>query len=145
MDNIFNLPALLIGSVALLLCVAAQGTTVAFVMSTFKSQIRWAVIQNRKLTAHALFYCAILALLLSHLLQIAIWAWLLHVAGIVTNPHTSILFSGSTYTTVGFANDTLPLQWQLLAIIMAVSGLFAFAWSTSIMYTLSQQLYPSEG
>ena len=44
----------------------------------------------------------------------------------------------------GFANDTLPERWQLLEVIMAVNGLFAFAWSTSIFYGLSQQIYREE-
>ena len=45
---------------------------------------------------------------------------------------------------MGFTNDTLPERWQLLEVIMAVSGLFAFAWSTSIFYGLSQQIYREE-
>ncbi len=62
----------------------------------------------------------------------------------VNNIHTAVLLAGSTYTTVGFASVTLPLHWQLLEVTMAVTGLFAFAWSTSIMYALSQQLYRAE-
>lgn len=143
-DNIFNLPALAIGSVALLLCLATQGGTVAFVMTVFKFRIRQVMKQGRNFAAHMFFFGAILTLLMSHLFQIWIWAQLLYQTGVIPNRHTSVLLSGSTYTTVGFANDTLPLQWQLLAVIMAVTGLFAFAWSTSIMYALSQLLYQSE-
>ena len=52
--------------------------------------------------------------------------------------------AGSTYTTVGFANDQLPYKWQLITIIMATSGLFSFGWSTSVMFLLAQTLYPSQ-
>lgn len=143
-DSIFNLPALLIGCSALLLCLAMQGSTVVLVMTVFKSRIRGMAGQNRNVAAHVFFFGAILILLVSHLVQISIWGWFVYLAGILPSSHSSMLLAGSTYTTVGFANDTLPFKWQLLAIIMAVTGLFAFAWSTSIMYALSQQLYRAE-
>lgn len=141
---VMNLPALAIGCAALLLCLAMQGSTVVLVMTAFKTRIRRMVGQNHNLAAHALFFCAILILLMSHLVQIFIWALLLYLTGVIPSRQTAVLLSGSTYTTVGFANDTLPIQWQLLTVIMAVTGLFAFAWSTSIMYALSQQLYRAE-
>ena len=45
----------------------------------------------------------------------------------------SILFSGSTYTAMGFMDDPLPNGWKMLAIIIACSGMFAFAWTASVM------------
>lgn len=142
--DIFNAPALLIGISALLTCLVVQGGTVTLVMTQFKGRIRTLVGQNRKVTAHVMFFSAIIILLLSHMLQIYLWALYLHVPGIVANVHQAVLLAGSTYTTVGFATDNLPLNWQLLSVTMAVTGLFAFAWSTSIMYGLSQQLYHVE-
>ena len=142
--TIFNWQALVIGSAALLLCLLMQGSTVVLVMTKFKPRIRVLAKGRRSFMAHVLFLGSILILLMSHLAQIYIWALFLYAPDIMSNIHRAVLFAGSTYTTVGFSNDNLPLQWQLLAVIMATTGLFAFAWSTSIMYALSQQLYPSE-
>ena len=142
--NIINGPAVLIGCVALLLCIAMQGSTVALVMGKFKPKLRALAGQGRSGMAHLLFFSSILVLLTSHIAQILIWAAFLYLPGIMTNPHRAMLLAGSTYTTVGFADDTLAEQWQLLEVIMAVTGLFAFAWSTSIMYALSQQIYREE-
>jgi hypothetical protein len=142
--DVLNAPALLVGCAALLLCIAVQGSTVALVMGKLKPKLRALVVQNRSGMAHLLFFSCILTLLMSHLTQIMIWSWFLYWPGIMTNPHHAVLLSGSTYTTVGFVNDTLPERWQLLEVIMAVSGLFAFAWSTSIFYGLSQQIYREE-
>lgn len=143
-QDIFNGPALAIGVSALLSCLTVQGGTVVMVMTTFKSRIRSLVAQGRIVTAHVPFFAAIITLLLSHMAQIYIWAKFLYYPGIVPDIHRAVILSGSTYTTVGFATDNLPLQWQLLSITMAVTGLFAFAWSTSVMYALSQQLYRVE-
>lgn len=142
--DIFNGTALIIGCSALLMCLAVQGGTVVLVMTQFKGRIRRLAMQNRGIVAHVLFFSAILTLLLSHLAQIYIWGLFLFLPGIVPNVHQAMILAGSTYTTVGFATDNLALNWQLLSVSMAVTGLFAFAWSTSIMYGLSQQLYHSE-
>ena len=142
--DILNAPALLVGCAALLLCIVVQGSTVALVMGKLKPKLRALVVQKRSGMAHLLFFSCILTLLMSHLTQIMIWSWFLYWPGIMTNSHHAVLLSGSTYTTVGFVNDTLPERWQLLEVIMAVSGLFAFAWSTSIFYGLSQQIYREE-
>jgi len=142
--DIINWPAMLIGCAALLLCIAMQGSTVALVMGKLKPKLRALAVQNRSGMAHLMFFSCILILLLSHLAQIMIWSAFLYWPGIMPNPHHAMLLAGSTYTTVGFANDTLAERWQLLAVIMAMTGLFAFAWSTSIMYALSQQIYRSE-
>jgi len=141
---IFNGPALAIGISALLCCLTVQGATVVLVMTAFKARIRGLVNQGRVVKAHVPFFAAIITLLMSHMAQIFIWARFLYEPGIVPDIHKAVILSGSTYTTVGFATDNLPLEWQMLSVTMAVTGLFAFAWSTSIMYALSQQLYREE-
>ena len=55
---------------------------------------------------------------------------------------TAVIFAGSTYTTVGFTDDPLGAGWQLLAVTMAISGLFSFGLSTSVMFMLAQAVYP---
>lgn len=143
-QDIFNGPAFVIGVSALLSCLTVQGGTVVLVMTEFKKRIRTLVNQGHVVRAHAPFFAAIITLLLSHIVQIYIWARFLYEPGIIPNIHHAVILAGSTYTTVGFATDNLPLQWQMLSVTMAVTGLFAFAWSTSIMYALSQQLYREE-
>lgn len=142
--DVLNGPAFVLGSAALLACLLAQGTTVVTVMTVFKPRLRASVTGGNIVLAHVYFFSAIICLLLSHIVQIYVWSMALYLPGIMPNIHHAILFTGSTYTTVGFTDDTLPQQWQLLAVIMAMTGLFAFAWSTSIMYALSQQVYRAE-
>jgi hypothetical protein len=48
------------------------------------------------------------------------------------------LFSGSTYTAMGFMDDLLPSGWKMLAIIIAFSGMFAFAWTASVMISMTK-------
>ena len=45
-------------------------------------------------------------------------------------------FTGNTYTTVGYGNFILPPGWKMLAPIIAISGLFTFGWSGSVLVDL---------
>ena len=141
---VFNFEALILGCSALLACVVIQGLFVLLVSSKGKSSIRKRVLANNALQAYAFFMGCILILLTSHLTQIYLWGFVLHAFNIIANQHQAMVFAGSTYTTVGFITDPLPIQWQLLSVIMAVSGLFSFGWSTAVMFILSQTLFPAE-
>lgn len=68
---------------------------------------------------------------------IAIWGAALLLTGLIDNPTMSFLFAGSCYTTIGIFSDLLPNDWKSLALIIAFSGLFSFAWSTSIMMNMT--------
>ena len=109
--NVFNVPALLTGCLMMLLCLIAQGSTVVLVMTKFKPRVHTLMVRNQSLAAHVYFFGAILMLLMSHLLQIFIWAKCLY------------------WFCLLYTSDA------------ADEG----AWSTSTLYALSQQLYPSKG
>lgn len=114
------------------------------VTTKFKSGVRQLVNGDRWILAQSVFFAGILLLLISHLVQIYIWGLSLTLFDIIPNEHQAMVFAGSTYTTVGFVNDPLPVRWQLVTVIMAASGFFSFGWSTAVMFLLSQALFPSE-
>lgn len=142
--DVFNLQALALGCATMLVCLTLQAFFVHVATLNFKPRIRLLLGAGRRATAQLAFMACVLILLLSHLLQIYVWGNSLHLTGAVKSLHQAMVFAGSTYTTVGFADDPLPVGWQLLTIIMATSGLFSFGWSTSVMVILARTLYPSE-
>ena len=142
--EVFNLPALAIGCLTMLLCLTIQASAAHTVSLKMKPLIQQFIEKRHGYLAQAIFLCSALLLLMSHLFQIYIWGLLLYETGVMANEHQAMVFAGSTYTTVGFTNDPLPLNWQLVTIIMATSGLFSFGWSTSVMFLLAQTLYPSQ-
>ena len=46
------------------------------------------------------------------------------------------LLRGNTYTTIGYGNFILPDGWKMLAPIIAMSGLFTFGWTGSVLVDL---------
>lgn len=142
--NVFNLQALALGCATMLACIVLQAFFVRVATLNFKPRIQRLLVKGRHVAAQLAFLASALIMLCSHLLQIYVWGLSIHMTGTVPSLHEAMVFAGSTYTTVGFVDDPLPLAWQLMAIIMATSGLFSFGWSTSVMFILARTLYPSE-
>lgn len=143
-NYVFNFDALILGCTTILLCLIVQALFVTLVTTKFKNGVRQLVNANRLTLAQVVFFAGILLLLVSHLVQIYIWGLSLTIFDIIPNQHQAMVFAGSSYTTVGFVTDPLPVHWQLMTVIMAASGFFSFGWSTAIMFLLSQALFPSE-
>lgn len=143
-QDVFNLQAFLMGCLVLIVCVVVQALFVLVTIVICKSRIHRYVRGHRYVLAYLIFLFGIILLVTSHLSQIYTWGLALHHYGVIDNLHRAMVYAGSTYTTVGFISDPLPIQWQLLSVIMAVSGLFSFGWSTAMVFMISQALFPSE-
>lgn len=86
------------------------------------------------------FVTAVLALVISQMCSIMIWGTALYTKELIQSPSLAILFSGSCYTTIGVFSDLLPTGWKSIAFYIAFSGLFSFAWATSIMMSMVESL-----
>ena len=86
--------------------------------------------------ADALMSGTVLMLLSLHLIEIFLWTAALVYSGLLSDWRTAGFFAGNTYTTVGYGNFLLPLGWKMLAPIIAISGLFTFGWSGSVLVDL---------
>jgi hypothetical protein len=143
-QDVFNLQAFFMGCLVLIVCIVIHALFVLLAVSKCKPNIKILMSENKIFFAHLVFILGIVILLTSHLLQIYVWGRALHVYEVIGSMHNAMVYAGSTYTTVGFITDPLPTKWQLLSIIMAVSGLFTFGWSTAVVFILSQALFPAE-
>jgi hypothetical protein len=75
----------------------------------------------------------VLLMLLLHLVEIWVWSAALVYSGLVDNWRAAGFFAANTYTTVGYGNFVLPDGWHMLAPIIAMSGLFTFGWTGSVL------------
>lgn len=139
--NDFNLKALALGGMILLLCLLVQIFIIHYAGIVFEYSQKKHLKLSARGAAQVSFVIGAIVLLLIHLLHIYIWGYSLYLTGILDVLNTAIIFAGSTYTTVGFANDPLSSNWQILSITMATSGLFSFGISTSIMFVLAQKIF----
>jgi len=92
-----------------------------------------------KPTAFDLIFLFVLGVLMMSLVQIGsilIWTVALYSTGLIEDIRTAMLFSGSSYTTLGIFSDVLPHGWKSVAFYISFSGLFSFASATSSMMTM---------
>lgn len=132
------LPAadLIFGAAMLLLIVLFHATGVRFVTNHVLRRSKVILQRPTSWRADILMSGAVFMLLALHLAEILIWAAALVYSGLVADWRAAGFFAANTYTTVGYGAFVLPLGWHMLAPIIAISGLFTFGWSGSVLVDL---------
>lgn len=128
---------LFVGFALMAIILIFHGACITRIMMRYeiKSRVNLKHSRFNKLFLH--FYIAILKLATVHIVEIIFWAFCLVLAGLINNPIQALLFSGSTYTTIGFEGDILPDHWKNMAFLVAFSGMITFAWTTSILISMT--------
>ncbi len=83
----------------------------------------------------------IFLLLALHLFEIMVWSAALVFSGLVPNWHDAGFFAGNTVTTIGYGTFLLPPAWEMVAPIMAISGLFTFGWTGSVLVDYVRRIH----
>jgi hypothetical protein len=86
--------------------------------------------------ADLLMGSTVFGLLTLHVLEIFLWSASMVYSGMLSDWRSAGFFAGNTYTTIGYGNFVLPLRWNMMAPIIAISGLFTFGWSASVLVDL---------
>jgi hypothetical protein len=83
-----------------------------------------------------LLAAAIASLTAVHFTETLIWAIPIYVKGFIPSLRDSYYFVLQSYTTLGEGNIDLPERWRLLGPIIAMSGLFTFGWTGSVLVSI---------
>lgn len=83
----------------------------------------------------ALLTVTMVALMLAHVIEIAVWAFYYDLIGLKTNNATSFEFAFENYTALGYG-DALPSDTphRLSGPITSLSGLLLIGWSVAIIF-----------
>ena len=68
-----------------------------------------------------------------HLAEIVLWTGALVWSRLVSDWRVAAFFAANTYTTLGYGTFVLPPEWNMMAPIIAISGLFTFGWTASVL------------
>jgi hypothetical protein len=91
---------------------------------------------NHPFWASLQFGRAVLLMLVLHIIDMTIWATMLTRLALVPDPRSSLYFTANSYTTLGYGGMPLGSGWRELGPMMAISGLFTFAWTTGVMFNV---------
>ena len=75
-----------------------------------------------------------------HLAAISIWALAYVELECLPDLSTAFYFSSITYTTVGYGDVVLPLQWRTISGAEALTGIFLAGLSTAYLFAFMSQL-----
>ena len=121
------------GGTLLLVIVLIHATGVRAVTDHVARRSRSIVQRPSVWRVDLLMATSVLGLLLLHLTETVVWAAALVYGGLVSSWRAAGFFAGNTYTTVGYGTFVLPAGWEMVAPIIAISGLFTFGWSGSVL------------
>jgi len=138
-DEFKPLAAIGIGAIILVFLVLMHGMGLHKVLLRFKrADLRLRSGPPHLGRARFVFASAVFQMLSLHILQITFWAFSLAQLGLVPRPVDAIYFCANAYTTLGYGAVDLGVHWRNISPIIAFSGLFTFAWTTSTLVSMVQ-------
>jgi Ion channel len=82
-------------------------------------------------------------LVLLHLTEIAGWGLFYWWQKCLPDAESSFYFSGVTYTTVGYGDLVLPIEWRLLGPVEGLTGILMCGLSSGFFFAMVSRLYAS--
>jgi hypothetical protein len=126
-----------VGAAVLVSITLVHGAILGFIVRDYhRGAERLLKAASHPFWASAQFARAVLLMLVLHILDMAIWAAVLSWLSLITNARDSLYFTANSYTTLGYGGMPLGLGWRELSPMMAISGLFTFAWTTGVMFNV---------
>jgi hypothetical protein len=133
-DEFKPLAALGIGAFILVFLALFHGVGLHHILRiTRRSERRLLLGRPHLIRAGFNFGWSIFLMLWLHIAEILIWAFTLNHLGLIARVHDAIYFCANAYTTLGYGTVALETQWRNISPIIAISGLFTFAWTTSTL------------
>jgi hypothetical protein len=111
--------------------------------------VSWAMSRLRRATAEALrfwpgtwlFIHVAAFMVLLHLVEISVWAGFYVWKGAMPDSQAAFYFSAVTYTTTGYGDLVLPVEWRLVGGVEALTGILMCGWSTGFFMATVTRLY----
>lgn len=76
-----------------------------------------------------------------HMIETAIWAMFYYSRGLFPDFETSLYFSITSYTTIGFGDVVMPRAWRMLGGIEGISGVLLCGLSTAFVFAIVNALF----
>ena len=84
-----------------------------------------------------------LGIMLLHLLETSMWAIFYYSRALFNDLETSLYFSLTSYTTIGYGDVLLPQKWRLLGAIEGVTGVLFCGISTAFIFAVMSAMLQS--
>ena len=129
------LPAgdLIVGGTMLVIIVLIHGACMRLITGHVMRRSKVVAEHPTEWSADVMLAGVIVMMLSVHLFETLVWTTVLVSSHLVRNWSDAGFFAANTYTTLGYGSVILPAHWKMLAPIMAISGMFTFGWTGSVL------------
>jgi hypothetical protein len=76
-----------------------------------------------------------------HTIETGIWAGFYYTRALFSDFETSLYFSMTSYTTIGYGDVLLPQRWRLLGAIEGISGVLLCGISTAFIFAVMSAMF----
>ena len=87
-----------------------------------------------------ILFLAIGGMVISHLVETLIWSAPVLALGMLPTLRDSYFFVLESYTTLGAGTVDVPDTWRLVGPMIAMSGIFTFGWTGSVLVTIMNEI-----
>ena len=116
-----------------------------FGMKKALGYFRWFWADDRHDKQESVLMIGIVAILiLTHCIEVVIWAVLYYLIGFTPDWLYSVYYSLVSYTTIGDSSIAVPDHWKGLAGLEAINAILMFGWSTAVLAAISLKLLIAE-
>ena len=127
---------LFIGSVVIIATVAIQAEIFGLMTRRHEPVLTWTRHRFRRMAGTVFISIAMLIVLAGMTINVWLWAFVLLATGAEQGLEPAVYFSLVCYTTLGFGDITLPVEWRLLSAMIGANGFLMFGWTTAFMVEL---------
>lgn len=133
---------LLWGSVVLSACALIHVGLLAAMIEALAHIGRWVTNRSRMLRTIVVVGAAFVMIVSSHTIQVWLWAAVLLYMDAFDYLYDALYFSLVTYTTVGYGDVVLPVEFRVFGAFGGVTGILCFGISTAFLVSLINKLLP---
>jgi hypothetical protein len=131
------LTRLLVGTSLMAACVIIHAGGVTWALR----QLRGAAVPRGFWRITGLFVLVAVWIVLLHLVEITLWAGVYVWNGAMPDMQSALYFSAVTYTTTGYGDIVLPMEWRLDGAMEALTGILMCGWSTGFFFAIVSRVY----
>jgi hypothetical protein len=133
-DEYKPMAAVGIGSLMLVVLALFHGAGLHMISVQQRRRVRRLLSGRPSVAAGALLFgWSVFLMLALHIVEVAIWGFVIVHTGIVKHAYDAIYYCANAYTTLGMGSLDIDTPWRNISPIIAISGLFTFAWTTSAL------------
>ena len=134
------IPALMLGLGMYALTLAVQMVQVVILVHLASSTNPQSWLRPSHIRNFLLLQGVAAQILLVHLVNIALWAWLFYLCGEFAEYEAAYYHSAVNYSSLGYGNIVMSKQWRLLGPLETVNGMVMFGISTALIFAIAWRL-----